>query len=246
MKRLSLFITFALLQLFLTLTGFRASTTSAASVAVPSATASSAGDTTETSTSPATAAAAIAAAPNRAPALSAPAPATTTVNPTAPVAATAPVSTAAARTAYINAMYVAVVPAAERSSMAGDYVLGYNLAGLNCGTGCTGISNGQARSSFNDAFFSSSLAYQRNTLAHEAAHAYGYLHFNGYGLQSWAALGGWQAQFNALDRSFVGTYDAEAWASCVAWQETGFNNRVNQISSVCTAAAAALAMAQIR
>ncbi len=248
MKRMSLLITFALLAAFLTLAGFRTSTTSAASVTVPSTDGEFGRRHNRNLNFAGTAVAAIAAAPNRAPALSAPAPApaTTAVNPTAPVAATAPVSTAAARTAYINAMYVAVVPAAERSAMAGDYVLGYNLAGLNCGTGCTGISNGQARSSFNDAFFSSSLAYQRNTLAHEAAHAYGYLHFNGYGLQSWAALGGWQAQFNALDRSFVGTYDAEAWASCVAWQETGFNNRVNQITSVCTAPAAALAMAQIR
>jgi hypothetical protein len=171
---------------------------------------------------------------------------TTPTRATTPAATTiAPVSTAAARTAYVNAMYLAVVPAGERAALAGHYTLGYNLAGLSCGTGCSGASGGQARSSFNATFFTESLAYQRNILAHEAAHAFGFLYIDGYGVASWAGLGGWQGEFNALDRGFVRTYDAEAWAACVAWKETGFNNRVNQITSVCTAAAATLAMAQI-
>lgn len=142
-------------------------------------------------------------------------------------------------------MYIAVVPAGERAALAGHYTLGYDLPGLSCGTGCTGASGGQARSSFNAAFFNQSVAYQRNILAHEAAHAYGCLYIDGYATASWAGFSGWQGEFNRLDRGFVRTYDAEAWAACVAWKETGFNNRINQISSVCTASASALAMAQV-
>jgi hypothetical protein len=168
----------------------------------------------------------------------------------APQTASAPAATttgnsATDRTAYINAMYASVVPAGQRAAMAGRYTLGYNLPGLSCGTGCSGLFNGQARSSFNNAFFAQSITYQRNTLAHEAAHAYGFLFFHNYATPSWAGLGGWQTQFNSLDRSFARTYDAEAWAACVAWQETGFNNRVDQITNICTQPAATLAMAQI-
>ena len=183
----------------------------------------------------------------RAPALQAPAPTVTTALPPRSTSTpkTTPVTLSATRAAYINAMYVAVVPAGQRAALAGRYVLGYNLPGLGCGTGCTGLFNGQARSSFNDTFFAESLAYQRNTLAHEAAHAYGYLYFTSYTTPSWAALDGWQAEFNRLDRSFVRTYDAEAWAACVAWQETGFNNRIDQITNICTPQAATAAMAQI-
>ncbi len=119
------------------------------------------------------------------------------------------------------------------------------MAGLSCGTGCTGLFDGEARSSFDSTFFSESVAYQRNRIAHEAAHAYGFLFISDYASPSWAGVGGWQTQFDSLDRSFVKTYDAEAFAACVAWQESGFNNRVDQISSLCTAPAAALAMAQL-
>jgi hypothetical protein len=172
-------------------------------------------------------------------------PATTTPATTTP-ATSAPVTVVAAHTAYVNAMYQSLVPATERAALAGHYVLGYNLPGLGCGTGCTGIFSGEARSSFNDSFFAQSLTYQRNLLAHEAAHAYGYLFITNYTATSWATAGGWQAQFHTLDRSFAGTYDAEAWAACVAWKQTGFNNRINQTTNVCTADAAALALAQIR
>jgi hypothetical protein len=161
------------------------------------------------------------------------------------VATSAAPSTAADRTAYLNAMYLSVVPAGERAALAGEYALGYNIPGINCGTGCTDYSNNTARSSFNATFFSESVTIQRNRIAHEAAHAYGFLHFNGYATPSWAGLGGWQAQFNQLDRSFVKTYDAEAFAACVAWKETGFNNQVNQISAPCTSDAATFAIAQI-
>lgn len=177
------------------------------------------------------------------------APATAPV--TAPVTATSTPAPAAAapavdtRTAYIDAMYVAVVPARQRAALAGRYVLGYDLPGMTCGTGCTGVFSGQARSSFDAEFFTEAAPYQRNILAHEAAHAYGFLTFAGYATPDWTAVGGWQAQFHAADRSFAGTYDAEAWASCVAWQESGFNNLVNEISHVCTSTAAALAVAQI-
>jgi hypothetical protein len=195
----------------------------------------------------ATVAVQVAPVPARAPAHAAPAPQTKTVaaSTPAPAAAAAPATTAATRTAYINAMYLSVVPAGERAALAGRYVLGYNLPGLACGTGCSGLFGGQARSSFDNTFFNQSLAYQRNTLAHEAAHAYGFLFFSNYATPSWAGVGGWQTQFNSLDRSFVKTYDAEAWAACVAWKETGFNNRVDQIAAVCTPQAATAAMAQI-
>jgi hypothetical protein len=192
----------------------------------------------------------LAPAPSAAPAHTAPAtPAaatrTITGNTPAPSATATPGTTVATRTAYINAMYLSVVPAGERAALAGRYVLGYNLPGLACGTGCSGLFGGQARSSFDNTFFNVSLAYQRNTLAHEAAHAYGFLFFSDYATPSWAGVGGWQTQFNSLDRSFAKTYDAEAWAACVAWKETGFNNRVDQIASVCTPQAAVAAMAQI-
>jgi hypothetical protein len=154
-------------------------------------------------------------------------------------------SLAQSRTAYVNAMYRSVVPARERAALAGHYTIGYNLSGLSCGTGCSGVTNGQARSSFDAAFFGQSKASQRNILAHEAAHGYGFLHFADYATASWAKVGGWQARFHAIDRSFVGTYDAEAWASCIAWKESGFNNRVIEISHVCTSTAATLAMKQI-
>ncbi len=170
---------------------------------------------------------------------------TTKAAPVTAVPAPAAASTVDANTAYIIAMYEAVVPAGERAALAGRYVVGYDLPGLSCGTGCTGMFGAQARSSFNAAFFAQSKAYQRNTIAHEAAHAYGFLVFANYATPSWATVGGWQAEFNAADRSFAGKYDAEAWAACVAWQESGFNNLVNQISHVCTTAAAALAVAQI-
>jgi hypothetical protein len=154
-----------------------------------------------------------------------------------------PVATlSSTRTAYLKAMYLSVVPARQRAVLAGRYVLGYALPGMACGTGCSGLFNGQARSSFSAAFFTQPVAYQRNILAHEAAHAYGFLFIAHYTTSSWAGVGGWQAQFHRLDRSFAGTYDAEAWASCVAWKQTGFNNRVLQIARVCTPQAAALAM----
>ena len=82
-------------------------------------------------------------------------------------------SIAGHRTACINAMYVQVVPSSERASLAGRYTLGYDLPGLDCGTGCTGVTNGRARSSFDAAFFLEPLPYQRSSLAHEAAHAFG-------------------------------------------------------------------------
>jgi hypothetical protein len=186
------------------------------------------------------------AAPLAAPAHAAPAAPIKTIAKVATPDQTAPqANTSEARTAYINAMYLAVVPARQRAMLAGRYVLGYNLPGVGCGTGCTGLFNGQARSSFNATFFSESIAYQRNTLAHEAAHAYGFLMLTNYTTASWAGLGGWQAHFNAVDRSFAGPNDAEAWAACVAWQESGFNDRIDQIAHPCTAQAAALAMAQI-
>jgi hypothetical protein len=166
--------------------------------------------------------------------------------PNAGVSPTDSGTTDATRTAYVNKMYTEVVPARQRAALAGRYILGYNLAGLGCGTGCSGLFEGQARSSFNDSFFDESLAYQRNTVAHEAAHAYGYLYITNYTLASWADQGGWLAQFHALDRSFAGSYDAEAWASCVAWQESGFNDRVDQITAICTPQAAAAATNQIR
>jgi hypothetical protein len=154
-------------------------------------------------------------------------------------------NSSAAHTAYINAMYRSVVPARQRAALAGRYVLGYDLPGLGCGTGCTGLFDGQARSSFNAAFIAQSVSLQRNTIAHEAAHAYGFLYISGYTVPSWAGMAGWQAQFHAADRGFVRTYDAEAWASCVAWRESGNNNRPDQITHACTSSAAALAMAQI-
>jgi hypothetical protein len=187
-------------------------------------------------------------APARAPAHLAPAVTPTTTGPVTVATTSAPSTTstsATSRTAYINAMYLSVVPAGERAALAGRYVLGYNLPGLACGAGCTGLFGGQARSSFNSTFFSYSVAYQRNTVAHEAAHAYGFLFISNYATPSWAAEGGWQAQFHDLDASFVRTYDAEAWAACVAWKESGFNNRVDQIKNVCTPQAATAAMAQI-
>jgi hypothetical protein len=190
----------------------------------------------------------VAPAPARAPAHLAPAVTPTTTGPVTVATTSAPSTTstsATSRTAYINAMYLSVVPAGERAALAGRYVLGYNLAGLACGTGCTGLFGGQARSSFDGTFFTSSLAYQRNTLAHEAAHAYGFLFIRNYATPSWAAEGGWQGQFHDLDASFVRTYDAEAWAACVAWKESGFNNRVDQIKNACTPQAATAAMAQI-
>lgn len=159
---------------------------------------------------------------------------------------TRPASTAALRSAYVNTMYLTVVPAGQRAALAGRYVLGYDLAGLGCGTGCTGLFEGQARSSFNALFFGESLPYQRNTVAHEAAHAYGFLFIGNYAMPSWAEVGGWQAQFHDIDRDFAGPYDAEAWAACVAWQETGFNNRVDQIAHPCTPKAANAAIEQIR
>jgi hypothetical protein len=187
-------------------------------------------------------------APARAPDHAAPTvPATTTgaVSHPATATAAAPAATAAARAAYINAMYLSVVPAGQRAAVAGHYVLGYNLPGLSCGTGCTGLFNGQARSSFNNTFFAETLPYQRNTIAHEAAHAYGFLYIDSYATPNWTATGGWQGQFHTLDRSFVRTYDAEAWAACVAWKESGFNNRVDQITAVCTPQAAAAAIAHL-
>jgi hypothetical protein len=159
---------------------------------------------------------------------------------------TVPAPTAALRSAYVNTMYLTVVPAGQRAALAGRYVLGYDLAGLSCGTGCTGLFDGQARSSFNDVFFGESLADQRNTLAHEAAHAYGFLFIDNYTVPSWAGVGGWQTEFNGLDRGFAGAYDAEAWAACIAWEETGFNPRIDQIAHVCTPQAAAAAIEHIR
>jgi hypothetical protein len=165
--------------------------------------------------------------------------------PATPVVIKHAVTSGAARTAYINAMYVAVVPARERAALSGRYVLGYNLTGLACGTGCSGLFDGQVRSSFNSVFFSQPLAYQRNTLTHEAAHAYGFLYLADYTTPSWAATGGWQAQFHLADRGFAATFDAEAWAACVAWKESGFNARIDQATNICTPQAATLAMAHI-
>jgi hypothetical protein len=144
--------------------------------------------------------------------------------------------------AYLTAMYVSVVPAAERAALDGRYVFGYDLPGLACGTGCSGLFGGQARSSFDASFFALSTGYQRNTLAHEAAHAYGFLYLPGYTTESWQGSGGWMTQFHDAAAGFVRTYDAEAWAACVAWQETGFNNRIDQVRGICTGAAAAIAM----
>jgi hypothetical protein len=149
------------------------------------------------------------------------------------------------RQAYLNAMYLSVIPAGERAALDGRYVFGHDLPGLSCGTGCTNLFGNQARSSFDAAFFAESLPYQRNTLAHEVAHAYGFLNFADYATPSWAGMTGWRAQFHAADQAFVGTYDAEAWADCVAWKDSGFNNRVDQVRAVCTEDAAAIAMASI-
>jgi hypothetical protein len=182
-------------------------------------------------------------APARAPALDAP---TVVVQSVAAPAANPAANPTDTRTAYVNALYMSVVPGAERAALAaGHYLLGYDLVGLSCGTGCTGVIDGQVRSSFNATFFAESAAYQRNTIAHEAAHAFGFLYIGGYATPSWAAIGGWQSQFDSIDRSFASTYDAEAWAACVAWQESGFNDVVDQITHACTAPAAALAMAQL-
>jgi hypothetical protein len=242
MKRLPQFLAFAAVVIALLTISYPGSALPVTSVSDPTDT--QAAFTVATVT--VVAVAAIPVAPNRAPALNAPTPAVAApITPTTPTANGAPTSLPASRSAYVNAMYLAVVPAGERAALAGRYTLGYDLPGLDCGTGCTAVVDGQVRSSFNDTFFGESSAYQRNTLAHEAAHAYGFLYITAYGVASWAGAGGWQAEFNAIDRSFARTYDAEAWAACVAWKESGFNNRVDQITNVCTAPAAALAMAQI-
>jgi hypothetical protein len=159
-----------------------------------------------------------------------------------PSTAAAPVDS---RQAALNAMYLAVVPAAERAALAGRYTFGYDVPGVSCGTGCTNMFNGQPRSSYDATFFAESASYERNTVAHEAAHAYGFLYIPNYTTQSWAGEGGWQAQFQAAAQGFVRTYDAEAWAACVAWKESGFNDPIDQIRGVCTEAAAAIAMAVI-
>ncbi len=167
-----------------------------------------------------------------------------TVAPKTP-AQTTPTAATSGRAAYVNAMYLSVVPASERAALAGRYVLGYNLPGLSCGDGCTGLFDGQVRSSFDAAFFTEPTIYQRNTVAHEAAHAYGFLYFADYAAPSWASVGGWQSQFSGLDRGFVRTYDAEAWAACVAWRQTGFNDLSQQVRGLCTSTAAELAIAHI-
>ena len=157
-----------------------------------------------------------------------------------------PAQAATSKASYLHSMYLSVVPARQRAALAHHYVLGTNLRGLSCGTGCTGVTAGQVRTSFAARFFAQPRAYQRNILAHEAAHAYGFLHIDNYATPSWSRARGWQGRFHVLDRGFAGHYDAEAWASCVAWKESGFNNRVVQIAHRCTPRAASLAMAQIR
>lgn len=154
----------------------------------------------------------------------------------------------AQRTAQLIAIYDHVVPARERAVLANRYTIGYSIPGISCGTGCTRYvpSANHVWSSFNATFFRESPARQRNTVAHEAAHAYGFLKFKRYAQASWQSVGGWQTQFHNVDRSFVRTYDAEAFADCVAWKESGFNDLVDNVRRVCTAAGASLAMAQIR
>ncbi len=168
------------------------------------------------------------------------------VAPVAPVAPAAPAAPAQSwQLSQIQALFNSVVPAAERAALPASWVLTYNDPRESCGDGCTGIIDGHLETSFTPAFFNQSSTYQRNTMAHEIAHAYGYSHWSLYAYPSWAGLAGWLGQFHVLDRGFAGQYDAEAWASCVAWKESGFNNRVDQIAAPCTEQAAALAMAQI-
>jgi hypothetical protein len=147
--------------------------------------------------------------------------------------------------AYLTAMYLSVVPAGERAALDRHYVFGVNLPGLVCGSGCSGMFGAQARPSFDGYFFAMSISYQRNTLAHEAAHAYGLLYLPGYADQELVGLGRLDGGVPQRGSELAGSYDAEARAACVTWKESGFNTRVDQVRAVCTESAASLAMTSI-
>ncbi len=146
----------------------------------------------------------------------------------------------------INALYNSTVPAWERAALAGHYTLAYNDPRVRCGTGCTGfVSAGQVESSFLPSFFRLSTRNQRDGIAHEAAHAYGFLYLQRYSAASWAPATNWQASFDAMDRSMVRTYDGEAFATCVVAAEVDRNWRPAQVRKVCPVALAHWVIAQI-
>jgi hypothetical protein len=163
-------------------------------------------------------------------------------------ATTVPRSTAQ-KVAYITALYDTYVVKGERAQLASHYRVQYNAFRCNGGNdaGCTwNKGGGQVVTSFQPVFFTYTAPAQRNIVAHEAAHAFGFLHIANYTMPSWAAQSAlWQRQFHALDRGFARTYDAEAYAACVAWKETGVNVALVQTKAPCTQAAAALALKHI-
>jgi hypothetical protein len=157
--------------------------------------------------------------------------------------------TSAQKVAYITALYDRYVVKGERAQLANHYRVQYNTFRCSGGNdaGCTwNKGGGQVVTSFQPVFFTYTAAAQRNIVAHEAAHAFGFLHIVNYTTPSWAGQSAlWQRQFHALDRGFARTYDAEAYAACVAWKETGVNVALVQTKAPCTQAAAALALKHI-
>jgi hypothetical protein len=157
--------------------------------------------------------------------------------------------TTAQKVAYIINLYDTYVVKDERAHLANHYRVQYNTFRCNGGNdaGCTwNKGGGQVVTSFQPVFFTYTAAAQRNIVAHEAAHAFGFLHIVNYTTPSWAGQSAlWQRQFHALDRGFARTYDAEAYAACVAWKETGINVTLVQTKAPCSQAAAALALKHI-
>ncbi len=153
----------------------------------------------------------------------------------------------ASRLAKLVALYDTAVPAWERAALRGHYVITYADPHLACGTGCTAlVSPGHVESSFSAALFSSSSRTQRDGIVHEAAHAYGFLYLQQYAAPSWAATSGWQASFDALDRTFVRTYDAEAFATCMVAAEVDRNWRPDQVRAACPRPVATWVLAHVR
>lgn len=151
------------------------------------------------------------------------------------------------KVAHIIDLYDTYVVKRERAHLANHYTITFNT--FTCAgqqDGCTKrVSATQSATSFSPHFFTLSLPAQRNIVAHEAAHGYGFVNIALYGLPNWSGVSAWQTRFHSLDRSFAGQYDAEAYAACVGWKESGVNMNLVQTDGPCTPAAAAVALSHV-
>jgi hypothetical protein len=153
----------------------------------------------------------------------------------APNTTVAPPSTTTSTTppsglAELAAAVADVVPAWARVVVQPTYSIGEG----GCGDGCTWPGD-PPLTRFSSWVMAQSFPFVEAAVAHEYAHALGFTHLTAYRFSDWSdAPEPWAREFHALDSTFRGADDREAFAACIARAWTGgYDWTPEQIRATC-------------